>query len=202
MLAVSPELTRRYEARLAQQNILTGQRPHYHKWLRYYLDFCEKYSFPSTDRQSLPAFQEKLRAKHQPEPLCQQAGHAVAVYWEMVSLAAKPHPPADATTQQDVVGTRLTSQPALEGAPSHPSPMGKLSAESLAPPSPPTKLVPPRGEKATLPPRALAPSQPPARQGGEAVGKAPNAPANPVRALSQNHRADSAEFKLTGASWV
>ena len=58
MLAVPPELARRYEARLAQQNILAGQRPHYHKWLRYYLDFCGKYSFPPTDRQSLPAFQE------------------------------------------------------------------------------------------------------------------------------------------------
>ena len=50
MLAVPPELARRYEARLAQQNILAGQRPHYHKWLRYYLDFCGKYSFPPTDR--------------------------------------------------------------------------------------------------------------------------------------------------------
>ena len=37
MLAVPPELTRRYEARLAQQEIMAGQRPHYHKWLRYYL---------------------------------------------------------------------------------------------------------------------------------------------------------------------
>jgi hypothetical protein len=61
MLAIPPELTRRYEARLAQQNIIAGQRPHYHKWLRYYLDFCHKYSFKPMDRQSLPAFQEKLR---------------------------------------------------------------------------------------------------------------------------------------------
>jgi hypothetical protein len=58
MLAVPPELVRRYEARLAQQNILVGQRPHYHKWLRNYLDFCHKYSFAPTDHLSLPAFQE------------------------------------------------------------------------------------------------------------------------------------------------
>jgi hypothetical protein len=50
MLAVPPELVRRYEAQLAQQNILVGQRPHYHQWLRYYLDFCHKYSFVPTDR--------------------------------------------------------------------------------------------------------------------------------------------------------
>ncbi len=80
MLAVPPELARRYEARLAQQNVMAGQRPHYHKWLRYYLDFCHKYSFAPLARQSLPAFQAKLRAKHQPEALCQQAGHAVSLY--------------------------------------------------------------------------------------------------------------------------
>ena len=45
MFAVSPELTRRYEAWLAQQDIMANQRPHHHKWLRYCLDFCHKYSF-------------------------------------------------------------------------------------------------------------------------------------------------------------
>ena len=189
---------------MAQQNILAGQRPHYHKWLRYYLDFCSKYSFKPMDRQSLPAFQEKLRAKHQPESLCQQAGHAVALYWEMASpTAAGPHPPADAATQQGVVETRLTAQDSLwSSAPSHPSPMGKPPTESSAPPPPPTKLIPPPEEKATLPPRPLAPSPPPARQEKEAVGRAPGAPAKPVPALSQNDRTESAEFKLTGAPWV
>ena len=79
MLAVPPELARRYEARLTQWNVMAGQRPHYHQWLRYYLDFCSKYSLAPTDRPSLPAFREKLRAKHQPESLCQQAEHAVAL---------------------------------------------------------------------------------------------------------------------------
>ena len=58
MLAVPPELVRRYEARLAQQNILVGQRPHYHKWLRYYLDFCHKYSFKPMDRSACPLFRK------------------------------------------------------------------------------------------------------------------------------------------------
>mgnify|MGYP001008619008 CR=1 FL=1 len=31
MLAIPPELVQRYEARLVQQNLLVGQRPHYHK---------------------------------------------------------------------------------------------------------------------------------------------------------------------------
>ena len=103
MFTVPPELTRRYETQLAQQNILTGQRPHYHKWLRYYLDFCNKYSFASADRQSLPAFQNKLRAKHQPESLCQQAKHAVSLYWEMVSPATtESRPTVDTNTRRGV----------------------------------------------------------------------------------------------------
>ena len=100
MFAVPSELVRRYEARLAQRNVMAGQRPHYHKWLRYYLDFCHKYSFAPADRQSWPAFQEKLRAKHQPESLCQQAQHAVSLYWEIASSsAAQPFSPRDTTTQ-------------------------------------------------------------------------------------------------------
>jgi len=194
MLAVPSELTRRYEARLAQQNILAGQRPHYHKWLRYYLDFCHKYSFTSTERRSLPAFQEKLRAKHQPELLCQQARQAVVFYWEMVS--------ADATTRPDIIETRPNFQAVLEPGPSYPSPIENPSTGSLTPPSPPVWLTSAREEKAKLPARSLAPSQPPARQKKEAVDKIPVAPTNPVRALSQNDTTDLAEIKSTGVSWV
>ena len=50
MFAVPPELTHRYEARLAQQNVMAGQRPHYHPWLHDDLDLCEKYSFAPIDR--------------------------------------------------------------------------------------------------------------------------------------------------------
>jgi hypothetical protein len=56
MLVVPPELTRRYEAQLVQQNVMAGQRPPDHPWRRYDLDFCGKYRFAPTDRQSLPAF--------------------------------------------------------------------------------------------------------------------------------------------------
>ena len=42
MLAIPLELARRYEARLAQQNRMAGQRPHDHQWLRYYLDCCDQ----------------------------------------------------------------------------------------------------------------------------------------------------------------
>ena len=56
MLVISPDLTRLYQTRLTQNNVAVEQCPHYQKWLRYYLDFCHKYGFEPTDRQSFPAF--------------------------------------------------------------------------------------------------------------------------------------------------
>jgi hypothetical protein len=67
MLAIRPKLVRRYEARLAQQNLTAGQHPRHRQGPRSYLDFIHKYNFTPTDRLSLPAFQEILRAKHQSE---------------------------------------------------------------------------------------------------------------------------------------
>ncbi|WP_045224652.1 hypothetical protein [Methyloterricola oryzae] len=44
MLTLPTELTRLYEALLAQHDVLAPQRPYYLKWLRYYWDFCHKYA--------------------------------------------------------------------------------------------------------------------------------------------------------------
>jgi hypothetical protein len=100
MLSIPPELTHLYEMRLTQKNVAVEQRPRYKKWLRYYLDFCHKYAFEPTDRRSFPAFQEKLRAKNQSESQCQQAYHAVALYYEMgvsearEAMTGSPVPPS------------------------------------------------------------------------------------------------------------
>ena len=66
MLAILPELGRLYDTLLERKAVAVEQRPHYKKWLRFYWDFCHKYAFEPTNRQSFPAFHEKLRAKNQP----------------------------------------------------------------------------------------------------------------------------------------
>ena len=141
MLVVPTELTRRYEARLAQQNLMAEQRPHDHQWLRYDLDFCHKYSFAPTDRLSWPAFQEKLRAKHQPESPCQQAGHAVSLCYEMVSPADTGLRLAADAAKQQGIGTRNVAHQALERTP-HGSSVAKPLVESSAPPSAPAQFTP------------------------------------------------------------
>ena len=50
----------------------------------------------------MPAFQEKLRTKHQPETLCQQAEHAVWLYWKIASPSTtKPHSQRDSATPKE-----------------------------------------------------------------------------------------------------
>jgi hypothetical protein len=63
MLAIPSDLVRLYETHLAQQGVAVEHRPHYKKWLRYYWDFCHKYALEPRDRQSFPAFHEKLGSR-------------------------------------------------------------------------------------------------------------------------------------------
>jgi len=78
MSTVSPELTRRYEARLAQQDIMAHQRPHYHKWLCYCLDFCHKYSFAPAD-QALTQYPPAVRPLGTPGVAAQEI---VNTFWQ------------------------------------------------------------------------------------------------------------------------
>lgn len=43
MLAVPASLIQAFEAQLVQRNVPGQQRRDYQKWLRFYLDFCDKY---------------------------------------------------------------------------------------------------------------------------------------------------------------
>jgi hypothetical protein len=50
---------------LARNNIAKANEPFYLKWLRFYLDFCQKYSEKSENPLTLPKFIEKLKSKNQ-----------------------------------------------------------------------------------------------------------------------------------------
>jgi hypothetical protein len=52
------------------------------KWLRYYLDFCLKYKFNQSDKESLPEFLNKLREKNQTSQQQKQASDAISIYYE------------------------------------------------------------------------------------------------------------------------
>jgi hypothetical protein len=64
MQAIPPALQTRFEDHLRSKAIPDPLLWSYRKWLRYYLDYCEKYHFSSRDQNSLPRFIGKLRDKY------------------------------------------------------------------------------------------------------------------------------------------
>lgn len=56
----------------------------YLKWLRYYLDFCSKYTYPPRDSDSLEPFLLKLTAKQQSPEQQKQAVESVSIYYELI----------------------------------------------------------------------------------------------------------------------
>ena len=65
MLAVPLMLSQAFEAQLNQRNVPDQQRRDFHKWFRFYLDFCDKYDSKPQLTTSFAAFDEKLKSKGQ-----------------------------------------------------------------------------------------------------------------------------------------
>ncbi|MCK5312152.1 MAG: hypothetical protein KAJ62_08580 [Desulfobacteraceae bacterium] len=65
MIQIQKQLIQQYDALLEKENISFDKRDYYKKWLRYYLDFCNKYNHDPKKADSLPGFINKLRDKKQ-----------------------------------------------------------------------------------------------------------------------------------------
>ena len=84
MKQIPSELKSLYDALLVQKEIPEKLHFYYRKWLKYYLDFCQKYDFQS-DKGSLSHFITKLKDKKQTVQQQKQASHAVSIYYEIES---------------------------------------------------------------------------------------------------------------------
>lgn len=89
MIKTPPQLLRRYTSFITQKRVPPQEQQYYVKWIRFYLDFCHKYTFQQGTHTSLSAFIDKLREKRQSEKQRKQAHHAVTLYFELVSHSAK-----------------------------------------------------------------------------------------------------------------
>ena len=58
MLTVPASLSQTFESQLSLRNIPDQQRHDFHKWLRFYLDFCNKYSLDSNLPLVMPGLTE------------------------------------------------------------------------------------------------------------------------------------------------
>ena len=77
MRPVARETWEAYERRLERARVPTSQRPEYHRWTRFYLDFCHKYGHEPRSPAALGPFLAKLASKNQSVERQHQAAQAV-----------------------------------------------------------------------------------------------------------------------------
>ncbi len=83
MLPIPPPLLVQFEDQLRRSAVPKENHGTFKKWLRYYLDFCEKYQFPARRKESLPEFLGKLREKRQSKALQEQAACAIEIFYQI-----------------------------------------------------------------------------------------------------------------------
>ena len=77
---------------MSEREIASLFRPHYRKWLLYFLDFRIKYRLPDVPDDQVRLFSEKLRSKNQSQGQVEQAKDAVSLFFSLPD-AASPHTP-------------------------------------------------------------------------------------------------------------
>ncbi|OAI24243.1 integron integrase [Methylomonas sp. BW4-1] len=108
MLAVPASLSQAFETQLHQRNVPEQQRRDFHKWFRFYLDFCNKYGANPKLTASFAPFDEKLKSKGQSETQRQQARRAVAIYYRMIgAIKSTSTPSSDSLPDQSLTSKRL-----------------------------------------------------------------------------------------------
>ena len=80
MLTLNNDTRSIFQKKIEGNSIPTQQIAFYHKWLRFYLDFCKKHQFDSDSRSSVNPFIEKLKSKNQSDFCCKQAEHAISLF--------------------------------------------------------------------------------------------------------------------------
>ncbi len=73
MITLSDETLLAFDRRMERVGVAAGDRQDYRKWVRFYLDFCQKYGHPHRSMASLDPFLVKLASKNQPLEKRQQA---------------------------------------------------------------------------------------------------------------------------------
>ena len=90
MITVPREIRTLFDTLLAHEPIPSKIHPFYRKWLRYYFDFCHKYAFDVSSRESLPPFLDKLASKRQSKQQQKQAEHAIMLFYGL-NRSGDPH---------------------------------------------------------------------------------------------------------------
>jgi hypothetical protein len=85
MIPVPLSVMNDYVAILRDREISSGHIEYYKKWLQYFYDFSARYLNTDDKAEKVKLFLEKLRSKQQTPAQCQQAAHAISLYFKMQS---------------------------------------------------------------------------------------------------------------------
>ncbi len=131
MLSIPSALMSKFDEQLQIRAIPSALHGAYQKWLRYYLDFCQKYHFPPKHEKSLPPFMQKLQEKRQSKVQQEQAAAAITIYYDILREMGK-------------IGMDHPLKPASPSVSSPASEIKKMSVtEMLAMQSPPETIASP-----------------------------------------------------------
>jgi len=83
MLRIPNVVFDNFVAHLDYKKVPPARFSEYKKWLRYYLDFCDKFPVPADKAERVRMFCEKLKAKKQSEKQREWAAHAISLYFDM-----------------------------------------------------------------------------------------------------------------------
>ncbi len=86
MLRIPNVVFDNYVAHLDKKKVPPARFTEYKKWLRYYLDFCDKYPVPADKAERVRMFCEKLKEKKQSEKQREWAAHAVSLFFDMPEI--------------------------------------------------------------------------------------------------------------------
>ena len=83
MITIPNEVFAKYIAYLCKTGVPDVSHAEYKKWLRYYLDFSDKYPVPEAKSERVRLFTSKIQDNKQPLALRQRAANAVSHYFQM-----------------------------------------------------------------------------------------------------------------------
>jgi len=86
VIRIPQDILQKFEILLEKDGIPVSKHNFFKKWLRYYLDFCNKYEHDPEQTASLPLFINKLRSKKQSRQQQKQAYDSVLIYYKIFNI--------------------------------------------------------------------------------------------------------------------
>ena len=102
MKAIPPKLGQDFDHSCKNAGVFGVDRQDYIKWLRFYLDFCEKYEHPPRDKNSLQPFLQKLASKNQSRERQEQAAASIGLLYNLVDRWKKDQEGSEASRGEAV----------------------------------------------------------------------------------------------------